>query len=689
MALTAGFQGPTPAELRAQQNDTTARDLTAVIESYWGQKQNRDLLREQQRQYNVTTMLKDILKEDPYTLVQTEAGRKVLAKTLGDVLQTNNPRVINDYMQNYANASVSAERQMAAAQSAYAGGRLEQQGGGPTTQTPPAIGEPIDISSLFNSGPATVAPQMPQTPNASAPVSTPAETPSIGIPEVEAAILRYNRAVEAGQIQGQMVPLARAKVPGFVEAFRGDKNAPREFQGIAQRVLAGLGEDISTITALQSGTAPVPTTVGSQGLVRSGINGYLRPVAPSVPSGDGGALTTDQASPVTRPGVSTGVPTGARASGEPALQAAPQQGMRTGQASFREFLFDNPQLLESGVTPLAARTWREGLQTDEQLKAGNQKAWEVYQASKQGGAPATAIASQGGGQVAMKPGTYTPEQQEVWIRASSTPEGRAQLAQAGIQPAPQAMVAQYLGKNERELGAQTRSASNQARRWVASAGKNEFDNIRAQAQADLLQRIGGSARAEDNAVLTPIVRNWADLEWRTKEAQIGEIEARANVSKQEAALMWDRIQAAKMQAIADAAAAQNEAFKTTMDGAIQALKSLAEPIITKIANEPNIEKQNAAIMAAIKGNPALASAYNAYQTVMAAGLGLKPSNMDTIVGNTTGFSFWSWLSGKGGQGATGPQTAVPVIPGPGGAPSATRGITGGQSGMEYTLPGGR
>ncbi len=592
MAINPGVVGLTRTELQEAQKQRAmqAAQLGAAM------KNQAAVRAETARQYDVTTGLPAAMggNQTLYELLQTEQGRAAAAPFVQKLTGIRDPRKLNEYMMAVAQSPQDAATLQRAGESAFLGGRVAQDAGaaqGPNYMDlaktaamryrPDAQGGGGAVVGAGGtpapSGDRTLAPaQRPDRAVYGSELSQPMEGQVSGagykavfVPAMNGYILvdSMNRRVTPNRIPGAFATPEEAF--SNLDAALTTNTASIEGEtpldiGAGAKVVEHPATSVLQMTADQlRATIADPQ---SSGIVKDAAASQLRQMEAGVtpPSAKASITTSDY--PTASSAAKTTPPSGAATSTE----TAPLKK----DMSFREYLIAKQKAGALGGSPVNPQGT-----DDAALVANNTGSYQEWERFRRGESPtwaSGASASSAGSTVASA--------------VSKAAEGSAQLSaddkliaayyytkraqqygdSSGLQRAGlTALSGAEMARAERILASQAgKEATDVVRTWRASPKLGKADAQLAAQHAQTLQIVGGNLPAQLNPMLTQVMTNWADIDRRTKEATIAQLESTTGLNKAQAQYYLDRLRVEAAGDTMDYMARMDEGSKKLLTGVI-------------------------------------------------------------------------------------------------------------------------
>lgn len=639
MAINPGVVGLTRTELeeaRKQRAMQAAQISSAAANAIANRK-------EQARQYDITTGLPAAMggNQTLYELLQTEEGRAAAAPFVQKLTGIRDPRKLNDYMMAVALSPQDAATLQRAGESAFLGGRTVQDAGAPQAPNymdlaktaamryrPDAQGGGAVVGAggaptpSSPSGDRTLAPaQRPDRAVYGSELSQPMEGQVSGAGYKAVFVPAMNGYVLVDSMNRRVTP---NRIPGAFatpeEAFQNlDAALTTNTASIEGETPLDIGAGAKVVehpatSVLQMTADQLRATIAdsqSSGIVKDAAASRLRQMeaGSTPPSAKASIVTSDY------PAESGAVKTTPSAIAAAPAEAAPLKK----DMSFREYLIAKQKAGALGGSPVNPQGT-----DDAALVANNTGSYQEWERFRRGESPTWASgtpASSAGSTVAST--------------VSKAAEGSAQLSaddkliaayyytkraqqygdSTGLQRAGlTALSGAEMARAERILASQAgKEATDVVRTWRASPKLGKADAQLAAQHAQTLQIVGGNLPAQLNPMLTQVMTNWADIDRRTKEATIAQLESAAGLNKAQAQYYLDRLRFEAAGDTMDYMARMDEGSKKLLTGVIDMFNGVYKEPIQTIYKIGDPEKRTKEMAKLVDSDPMLKSAFTAYQ----------------------------------------------------------------------------
>lgn len=638
MAITPGVVGVSRSEMIEAQKKRAAdaMQLGATIANAALDR------REQARQYDVTTGLPAAMggNQTLYELLQTEDGRAAAAPFVQKLTGIRDPRKLNEYMMAVAQSPQDAATLQRAGESAFLGGRVAQDAG--AAQGPNYMDLAKTAAMRYRpdaqgggggavvgaggtpapSGDRTLAPaQRPDRAVYGSELSQPMEGQVSGAGYKAVFVPAMNGYVLVDSMNRRVTP---NRIPGAFatpeEAFQNlDAALTTNTASIEGETPLDIGAGAKVVehpatSVLQMTADQLRATIAdpqSSGIVKDAAASRLRQMESGVtpPSGKASIVTSDY--PVESGAAKTTPSTGADATAE----TAPLKK----DMSFREYLIAKQKAGALGGSPVNPQGT-----DDAALVANNTGSYQEWERFRRGESPTWASgtpASSAGSTVASTvfkaaEGSAQLSADDKLIAAYYYTKRAQQYGDSsGLQRAGLTALSEAeMARAERILASQaTKEAADVVRTWRASPKLGKADAQLAAQHAQTLQIVGGNLPAQLNPMLTQVMTNWADIDRRTKEATIAQIESTTGLNKAQAQYYLDRLRVEAAGDTMDYMARMDEGSKKLLTGVIDMFNGVYKEPIQTIYKISDPEKRTKEMAKLVDSDPMLKSAFTAYQ----------------------------------------------------------------------------
>lgn len=635
MAINPGVVGLTRTELEEARKQR-AMQAAQISSAAATAAANR---REQARQYDVTTGLPAAMggNQTLYELLQTEEGRAAAAPFVQKLTGIRDPRKLNEYMMAVAQSPQDAATLQRAGESAFVSGRVAQDAGAP--QAPDYMDLAKTAAMRYRpdtqgGGGAVVGAEGAPAPSGDRTLAPaqPAQQQEFTLPSAAGYKAVFSPAVNGYIIvDPDYKRVTTTTSPGATDVPQESYKTPNEaFSALEEALAKGVAKPVDETSADMTSYSKVvehPSTVvmnmtpaqlrataadpEASGVVRDAATARLKQLE----------VEAQKKAASKDPIVTSDYPAGADMSKAPPASVTPSEEPSSikRDMSFREYLIAKQKAGALGGSPVNPQGT-----DDAALVANNTGSYQEWERFRRGETPTWASEA-----------STDSAGSTVAATVSKAAEGSAQLSaddkliaayyytkraqqygdSAGLQRAGlTALSGAEMARAERILASQAgKEATDVVRTWRANPKLGKADAQLAAQHAQTLQIVGGNLPAQLNPMLTQVMTNWADIDRRTKEATIAQLESAAGLNKAQAQYYLDRLRVEAAGDTMDYMARMDEGSKKLLTGVIDMFNGVYKEPIQTIYKISDPEKRTKEMAKLVDSDPMLKSAFTAYQ----------------------------------------------------------------------------